>query len=118
MTTSRRKSEAAGRWLGRVCRSVMLHRADAARWLVAKGLSHIVADAIAWLVILLLVFGLLSIAPIFLVLVAAAVVLAGAWKADERAGQDWFPKPTDHRDEPFYHPMSYNDDADPRFEDK
>ena len=118
MATSSSKAESIGRWLGRSWRSVARQDAYASRWMMDQGTSPLVAKSLLWIVKLAIVAILLYAAFWFVVLLMLAIVVAAiARNGDEQQQQDWFPKPTDHRDEPFYHPLSYNDDPDPRFED-
>lgn len=74
---------------------------------ITQGASPFTASAFLW------IMKLAALAALPLAAIAAAIARRG----DQQPPQDWFPKPTDHRDEPFYDPLSYNDDPDPRFED-
>jgi hypothetical protein len=86
--------------------------------MIAQGVPPGIAKPVAWLVALVILLGVLYAAPVILVLGLVIVAIGWGRQPDPPSETDWFPKPTDHRDEPFYHPLSYNDDPDPRFRDK
>ena len=117
MATRTDNAEYFGRRLGRAWRNAAELAARAIHWLGDRGMPVVAAKvlvrgaAFALLATLLYAFWWLA-----LIVAAAAVVVAQAESGPSQ--RQWFPKPDDHRDEPFYHPLSYNDDPDPRFEDE
>lgn len=72
-----KKSERAGRWLGRVWRGVAHREARAVRWLVAHGVPNRVGKLLFWLIKILVVGVLLYAAFWFALLLLFGV--AGAW---------------------------------------
>lgn len=109
----------AGAWLGRVWLGYVRQEARVARWMIGHGISRVVAATILWIV-KLTAFAFLLYVAFWLAVVLAIVLIAaaGAQLADEDEQPKWLEKdPDDHREDLFYHPLSYNDDPDPRFDD-
>ncbi|PLC52921.1 DUF3742 domain-containing protein [Pollutimonas nitritireducens] len=110
-----------GRAAGRSARWLRRRERQAIGWLVAEGLPAPVAAALLWIVKLVVVAGLLYVAFWLALLLGFAV--AAAWVAGHSTEQDEDDflgrkaEERDHRKSIFYHPASYNDDPDPRFED-
>ena len=110
-----RRAEGAGRWLGGVVRRLMLRNGRVARLKTPP----LALRVLLWITSLALV-GLLAILAFWLALV---VVLAWvAVKVSQLVGKTTdadfeLTDPNDHRKSLFYHPLSYNDDPDPRFPD-
>jgi hypothetical protein len=98
------------------------------RWMVSHGMPRRVAEAICW-IMKLMVLAILLYAAFWLALVVAFAVIAAAVTRhaspddaehyDEDAGRPEWERgePTDHRQRLFYDPLSYDDDPDPRFHD-
>lgn len=116
MGTSR--SENLGKVIGRACRYLAATPARAAKLMIDLGVPPGIAKPLGWLLVLAVFVGVLYAMPWLLVLLVLIVAIGSGSRRNPSEGEDWFPKPTDHRDEPFYHPLSYNDDPDPRFRDK
>jgi hypothetical protein len=106
----------AGALLGRMWRAAAQQEASARHWRIDKGVSAGVATAALW-IIKLTVLAILLYVAFWLALVFAVVVIAAAFvrTTHEDSDVEWFPRPTDHRDELFYDPLDHNDDPDPRF---
>lgn len=122
MNTHANKTRAAraGRWFGLAWRWVVRQDARANRWIVDRGVPRSVAASLMWILKLGVCAALLYAAFwIAIVVVIVLVVAAGASQAAQGSDQPkWLEKdPDDHRDDLFYHPLSYNDDPDPRFDD-
>ena len=110
-------AERVGRALGRQWRSCVRLDREANGWLLAQGLAPRVAKA-ALLVAKLAAIGLLVYAAFWLVLLLAIAVVA-AWAA-RNSGQDepeeWaIGEQAEHKCNPGYDPILYNDMPDPRF---
>jgi hypothetical protein len=116
MTTAAR----LGRWLGGVWRGWLRAERRVHRWLMAQGLPAGGATVLTW-VIKLAILGVLLYAAFWVALMLVAVVLAARMAEQAPQGDDDFlgrrAEEQDHRESLFYHPASYNDDPDPRFED-
>lgn len=116
MTTAAR----LGRWLGGVWRGWLRAEGRVHRWLMAQGLPVGGATVLTW-VIKLAILGVLLYAAFWVALMLVAVVLAARMAEQAPQGDDDFlgrrAEEQDHRESLFYHPASYNDDPDPRFED-
>ncbi|CAJ4415824.1 Uncharacterised protein [Burkholderia pseudomallei] len=103
----------AWRWLASVNR-----RAEA--WMVAQGVPAGCSNAVLWGAKIVLLGSVLYVA-FWLILLAAVIALA-AWLArnwtvyqeEELALADH----AEHKKSIFYDPINYNDDSDPRFDDK
>jgi len=123
MNTARRirTAERFGRWLGRGwCRYVQGEQRVSAA-LVAKGVPVAVAAVLMWVVKLAVLGVLLYVA--FWVALLLAFAMAAAWTAEHSNFQeedDFMNRKAEereHRESLFYHPINYNDDPDPRFQD-
>lgn len=110
-----RRAENAGRWLGGAVRRITFRNGRVTR----LGHPPIVVRVILWTLGVAMV-GLLVLLAFWFALV---VVLSWiAFKVLQHGGRQaqfkWEPTdPNDHRQSLFYHPLSYNDDRDPRFPD-
>lgn len=131
MSTASRKgtAETTGRWLGRLLRRLVLAEKRFTRSLPKKGIPSLVVALVSWAVALIVVTIILySMLFIGLLLIAALAVATAIRFGDERANQNFdgeigapswdAGKPTDHRQSLYYHPLTYNDDPDPRFSDR
>lgn len=119
-TTGTTGAEHAGLSLGRAYRALRRRQAGLVGWLIGRGTPPWAAKTLLWcLNATLIAIAVWSIFWVVL-LVTVAVVLAGLAQRTDK-GQPpprWQPNdPNDHRQSLFYHPLSYNDDPDPRFED-
>lgn len=116
MTTAAR----LGRWLGGVWGVCLRAERRAHRWLVAQALPAGGAAVLIW-VIKLAVLGVLLYVAFWVALILVALVVAARMAEQAPQGDDDFlgrkAEELDHRESLFYHPASYNDDPDPRFED-
>ena len=116
MTTAAR----LGRWLGGVWGGCLRAERRVHRWLMAQGLPAGGARVLIW-VVKLAILGVLLYAAFWVALMLVAVVLAARMAEQAPQGDDDFlgrrAEELDHRESLFYHPASYNDDPDPRFED-
>jgi hypothetical protein len=115
-------AERIGRALGRTWRGFMRQERKAKGWLVAQGMNVALATGIQWAVrIALLGFVLYGAFWVALLLGIAAVSIRMAEQVSPEEDDDDFlgrkAEERDHRESVFYHPYSYNDDPDPRFED-
>jgi hypothetical protein len=114
------RAEAAGQRLGGVVRRLMRRNGRVTCLNPAGGGVPCATRVLLWSVGVAIV-GLIMIVTFWLALLvgfalAAAKLLQHAARAPE--APVWEPKdPNDHRRNLFYHPLSYNDDPDPRFED-
>ena len=111
-----RRAEEAGRWLGGVVRRLTCHRRTVAgvkspSLAVRIGLWAVSVAAIG----LLILFAFWLAAVVVFAWVALKLMQAGA---GAKQGRFELSDPHDHRQRLFYDPLSYNDDPDPRFEDK
>ncbi|MCO7639729.1 DUF3742 family protein [Pseudomonas sp. S 311-6] len=116
MTTAAR----LGRWLGGVWRGWLRAERRVHRWLMAQGLPAGGAAVLIW-VIKLAILGVLLYVAVWATLLLVALVVAVRMAEQAPQGDDDFlgrkAEELDHRESLFYHPASYNDDPDPRFED-
>ncbi len=116
MTTAAR----LGRWLGGVWRGWLRSERRVHRWLMAQGLPAGGAAVLIW-VIKLAILGVLLYVAVWATLLLVALVVAVRMAEQAPQGDDDFlgrkAEELDHRESLFYHPASYNDDPDPRFED-
>lgn len=111
-----------GRWAGGMWRGGVRRERRLADSLVARGLPAGAATALLWLM-KLAVLGVLLYAAFWLALLLVFAVVT-AWAVQHStADQEEEPlllnrqaEERDHREGLFYHPASYNDDPDPRFE--
>lgn len=116
MTTAAR----LGRWLGGVWGVCLRAERRTHRWLMAQGLP---AGGAAVLIcgIKLAILGVLLYIAVWAALLLVALVVAARMAEQAPQGDDDFlgrkAEELDHRESLFYHPASYNDDPDPRFED-
>ncbi len=121
MTTGISKAERVGRWLARGWRGYVRGERWLSGWLMAQGVSASVATILRW-TFNLVALGVLLYAALWLALLLVFAVVA-AWTAGHSTEQDEDDflgrkaEERDHRESIFYHPASYNDDPDPRFED-
>ncbi|AGW91587.1 hypothetical protein N234_16265 [Ralstonia pickettii DTP0602] len=114
-------AERLGRTLGPAWRGCVRLDCRANAWLLAQGCAPGFAKTVL-LLIKLAALGVLAYAALWL---TALLVLAvtTAWVAAQKATEDdsdFLGRETDTRDHKqglFYHPASYDDDPDPRFED-
>lgn len=111
-------AEHVGRALGRVSRSCVRLDRKANGWLLAQGLAPGVAKA-ALLVVKLVAVGLLGYAAFWLALLLAIAVVA-AWvarNAEQDEPEEWaIGEQAEHKNNPGYDPVLYNDAPDPRFD--
>lgn len=114
-------AERTGRSLGRLWRGGVRLERKAHAWLIVQGLAPGVAKT-ALLVAKLVALGLLLYAAFWMAALVVFVVIA-AWAARQQSTDDDSDflgrkaEERDHREGPFYHPTSYDDDPDPRYED-
>ena len=114
-------TERLGRTLSRAWRGCVRLDRRANGWLVAQGWAPGAARAVLT-ILKLAVLGMLVYAAFWLALLIVCVLVA-AWIArreDTESDSDFLGRKAeerDHREGPFYHPASYDDDPDPRFED-
>lgn len=113
-------AERVGRTLGHAWAAYKRQERRAVEWIVGKGLTAGTAKMVLWGLKLLLLGGLLYAAfwlTLVLTFVVAAVLIANHVDADRLQGQA-FTEDSDHKKNLFYDPINYNDDPDPRFDDK
>lgn len=101
----------------RLMRGLVRWEARAAAWLIKRGLPAFLVQPLLWafnlIILALAVYTAWWIALLLIIVLFAAKGMAQVDQSDT----EWFPEAEDHRDELFYHPLNYNDDPDPRFED-
>jgi len=121
-TTRITSAERFGRWLSRGWRGYVRGERRMSAALVAKGVPVAVAAVLVWVVKLAVLGALLYVA--FWIALLLFFVMATAWATEHSGAQeeddDFMNRKTeerDHRESLFYHPINYNDDPDPRFED-
>lgn len=110
------RAETAGRWFGAVVRRLMRGNGRVTR----DGQPPVAVRIGLWAA------GIVAIGLLILLAFWIAAVVAMAWIVLEviQAGANAKPSrfeltdPHDHRQRLFYDPLFYNDDPDPRFEDK
>ena len=110
-----RRAEIAGRWLGERVHRLLHHNGRVTR----TGGVPVVIEVALWAVGIAAV-GLLVLLAFWLVAVVALAWIAfKVIRIGARSGHfTWQPTdPEDHRQSVFYHPLSHNDDRDPRFPD-
>jgi fatty acid desaturase len=113
-------AERFGNWLGRGWRGYVRQERQVAGWLVAQGAPAAAATAMVWIAKLAVLGVLLYVAFwLALLIVVAGVVV---WMQQDNAAEepDFLGRKAeerDHRESLFYHPVCFNDDPDPRFED-
>lgn len=122
MTTTSRPSWAHrfGEWAGHTWRWLAQQDRRALAWLTRQGLSAGAAKAVSWAVKLLVLVVVLY-AAFWLALLLALLVIAGlaASHIDGSARKESpLGDESDHKKNLFYDPINYNDDPDPRFDDK
>lgn len=112
-------AERVGRGLGRAWLAIRRQETRVVQRMVAKGLSATTANILLWGAKLIF-FGILVYAALWLavvlILVVAAAFIAG--HVDVPQSQEQFTDESDHKKNLFYDPINYNDDPDPRFDDK
>ncbi|CAK0044057.1 Uncharacterised protein [Burkholderia pseudomallei] len=109
-----------GEWAGRMWRWLVRQDRRASAWLTRQGLSAGAAKSVSWAVKLLVLVVVLY-AAFWLALLLALLVIAGlAASHIDGSAQEESPlsDESDHKKNPFYDPINYNDDPDPRFDDK
>ena len=119
MGTAATTADCVGKWLGRAWRGLARQEARATHWMMCHGMPQLAAASILWIVKLALLAVLLY-AAFWIAVVLGIVLIAAtvAQHADQEEQPHWLEKdPDDHREDLFYHPLSYNDDPDPRFHD-
>lgn len=113
-------AERSGRTLGRLWRGWARLDRRVAHWLVSKGCSLAVAKRMT-LLIKLAILGVLLYAAFWLAVLISIMALV-AWTARSSGpdeSQEWaLGNPTDHKQSVFYDPINYDDDPDPRFDEK
>ena len=120
-TTRLSTAERLGRWLGGMWRGGARLDRKAKDWLLTRGLSPGTAKAVL-LAVKLVTLGVLLYTAFWLTLLLVFVMTAARMttRDDTEIESDFLgrrAKERDHREGIFYHPASYNDDPDPRFED-
>jgi hypothetical protein len=113
-------AERFGSWLGRGWQGCVCRERQLTGWLVAQGVPAVAASVLLWIA-KLAVLGVLLYAAFWLVLLIL-ILFAAIWmRQDNTAADPDFLRQKaderDHRESLFYHPMCFNDDPDPRFED-
>jgi hypothetical protein len=111
-------AERVGRALGRVWRSCVRLDRKANGWLVAQGVAPGVVKA-ALLVVKLVAIGLLLYATLWLALLLALAVVAAlvARNSEQDEPEEWaIGEQAEHKNNPGYDPILYNDMPDPRFD--
>jgi len=121
-TTRIRTAERFGRWLGRGWRGYMRGERRVSAWLVAQGMPVSVATALVWVVKLAVLAALIYVAfwlalLLFFVMATAMVAEHSGAQEEDDDFMNRKAEERDHRESLFYHPINYNDDPDPRFQD-
>lgn len=74
------------------------------------------------LAVKLTALGVLAYVAFWLAVLLTLVVIAGAWAArshDQADREEWaIGDQAEHKRSPFYDPINYDDDPDPRFDDE
>lgn len=114
-------AERAGRVAGRAWRWFASREQQLIRTLAAQGLSLRVARIVLWVVKLVVLGALLYLAFWLTLLLVFAIV--GAWTVyhkdtDYEVAGSSLGDSADHKKNPFYDPINYNDTPDPRFSDE
>ncbi|MGR4868189.1 DUF3742 family protein [Variovorax sp. LARHSF232] len=120
-TTRLSTAERLCRWLGGMWRGGARLDRKATDWLLTRGLTPGVTK-ILLLAVKLAVLGVLLYTAFWLTLLLVFVMAAARMTArdDTEIESDFLGRRAeerDHREGIFYHPASYSDDPDPRFED-
>ena len=114
-------AERLGRTLGRAWRGCAHLDRRAQGWLLARGWAPGAAKAVL-LVVKLTALGVLAYVAFWLAVLLTLVVVAGAWAArnhDQADREEWaIGDQAEHKRSPFYDPINYDDDPDPRFDDE
>lgn len=113
------KAEHVGKRLGRAWRGFVRQEMRVTRWMIGHGVPRLIAASILWTV-KLAVLAILLYAAFWMAVIFAIVLIAaaGAQRRSEDERPKWLEQnPDDHQEDLFYHPLSYNDDPDPRFRD-
>ncbi|QTB44272.1 DUF3742 family protein [Burkholderia pseudomallei] len=113
-------AERIGRGLGRAWLAIRRQERRAVQWMVGKGLTAGTARMLLWGAKLIL-FGALLYAALWLAVVLILIVTAAFLASHVDVGQlqdQPFTGESDHKQNLFYDPINYNDDPDPRFDDK
>jgi Protein of unknown function (DUF3742) len=127
-------AERVSRWFGLAWRGLVRQEVRAANWMVDHGMPRRGARSLLWMVKAIVLVAFLYVAVLLAVVFAVVLLAAKVAKTtkstrllepdpeprfDENIGRPpWEAgEPTDHRQQLFYHPSSYNDDPDPRFYD-
>ena len=111
-------AERTGRALGRMCRWVARLDRKACGWLAARGLPVALAKALLW-VVKLSVLGVLLYAVFWLALLLVfAVAAVWAVRDSDHESEEWaVGEQAEHKNNPGYHPVLYNDAPDSRYAD-
>ena len=113
-------AERVGRTLGRLWRACVRLDQQATHWLVAKGWGPGVAKGLM-LLLKLAVFAALLYGAFWLAILISIMAFV-AWTARNSAPdepQEWaIGDQADHKQSIFYDPINYDDDPDPRFNEK
>lgn len=119
MATSNSKAESIGRWLGQTWQRLIRQDTRVARWMINRSTSPLVANLLLWIMRLAVFAVFLYVAFWLAIVIVIAVIATALFQSGgrHRQHQKWFAEGADHRDELFYHPLTYNDDPDPRFHD-
>ena len=114
-------AERAGRVFGRMWRAGARLDRKAQGWLVARSLGAGLATGLLWtvklVVLVVLLYAAFWLALLLVFAVIAAWLASNAHEAVNELPQQMVDDEHDHRKSVFYHPLSYSDDPDPRFED-
>lgn len=112
-------AERLGRVLGQMCKAYMRQERKVSGWLVAQGLPVGVAKVVL-LVIKLVALGALLYVAFWLALLLVFAV-AAAWMvrdSDHDESEEWaVGEQAEHKNNPGYHPVLYNDAPDSRYAD-
>lgn len=113
-------AESIGRTLGHAWMAYKREEGRVLQWMVGKGLSVGSANVALWAV-KLVVLGVLLYFAFWLALILALTVAAAFFAKSVDSSQPKerpFTDGSDHKKNLFYDPINYNDDPDPRFDDK
>lgn len=113
-------AERIGRGLGHAWLAIRRQETRVVQWMVGKGLTGSTARMLLWGAKLIL-FGALLYAAFWLAVVLILIVTAAFLASHVDVGQlqdQPFTGESDHKKNLFYDPINYNDDPDPRFDDK
>ncbi|WP_418648284.1 DUF3742 family protein [Thauera butanivorans] len=112
-------AERFGRWLGGVWRGYVRQERRVAGWLLSQGLPPGGATVLLW-GIKLVVLGMLLYAAFWLalLLLCIAIVAWGLRNGDHDEAEEWaVGEQAEHKNNPGYHPVLYNDAPDSRYVD-